>query len=119
MKIQPRFFRSPQFYAILALLLCLAVSSEVRAQSAIVGAWDEVDSADWMEFFPDGTIQFKDELLIYAGNYSIIAGNRIKIEIAGCFGAITGPVVMTFSVSDSEMTLTSPRGNVYDYERRP
>ncbi len=50
------------------------------------------------------------------GSYKFVDTDRMKWELGG-MGALTGPIIVTVSISGNVLTLTMPNGNVGKYKR--
>jgi hypothetical protein len=99
--------------AAVALLGLLHLVSCSKSGDSIVGKWEVDDGAGTLEFLKDGTFKSAgpiDQAL--EGKYTLVEGNRIKIEPVGF-----KPVISQFAVSGDELTLTHSDNRIVKYRR--
>lgn len=100
----------------LVLLVVFVVSCSAKPEDTIVGKWSEVEGTETLEFFKDGTISLVSRGMPMGGSYKFVDTDRMKWELGG-MGALTGPIIVTVSISGNVLTLTMPNGNVGKYKR--
>lgn len=99
--------------AILLMLVSLALGdlgcSGLLAPS-IVGKW-ELDGtpSNKMEFFPDGTLRETALLNTSNGKYTLLDGNRMKMEIDGILWG-TNVTTFKYSIEGDKLTMTGEEG---------
>ncbi len=85
--------------------------------ASIVGKWKEVGDTQTIEFFKDGTVTIIDEgEPPITGDYKFIDKNHVRMDFKG-LGELLGAVVIEFSDSGEEFSVTNPFGEVEKYRR--
>lgn len=101
----------------IALTLSLLVSCSSEPEGAIVGKWSEIEGAEIMEFFDDGTVTVVGKGVPMDGVYKFVEKDRIELKV-GSLGAKRRTIVLAASISGDELTLTKPDGDVSRKYRR-
>ena len=81
-----------------------------KSENAIIGQWKEIDGAETIEFYKDGTISIVGDISV-SGDYKFIDDNTIRVDL----GFVS--LVAKISVSNDELILTEPDGEVSKYKR--
>jgi uncharacterized protein (DUF2147 family) len=94
----------------------LLSSCSPKLEDEIVGKWQEVGGTETMEIFKDGKVSIEDEGLSLAGEYRIVNGERIELHLSG-LGELAGEIVMRGTLSNGELTFTTPDESVHVYRK--
>jgi hypothetical protein len=93
----------------LLLLLCLIFlpACSKLFGPAIVGKWQSTaNSSNTLEFFSDGKVRDSGSFKTCNGTYTILDGERIKMEIEGVMWG-TNISTLHYSISGDKLTLTT------------
>ena len=104
-----------QFLAIVVILSTL-LSCSPNSEDTILGKWSEIGGTEKIELFKDGTITIINKDSNMSGKFTFIDKGRIEIELKG-LAAFIGPIVVTVSISSSEMTWSMPDGTIFKYRK--
>ncbi|MFH2012737.1 MAG: hypothetical protein ABIJ37_08580 [Pseudomonadota bacterium] len=100
-----------------ACIFVLFASCTTKPEDAIIGKWREKGHTEIIEFLKDGTVNVDYKgTTMYGGSYKFVEKDQIKLELGGLY-ALVGPIVAKVSISEEELTLTVPNGNVLKYEK--
>jgi hypothetical protein len=94
--------------------ISLLVSCSVR--SPLVGKWQEVGGDETVEFLKDGTFNVLSKGRALGGKYSLVEGDRIKLEVGG-LGDAAHPAILSASIAGGELSVTDPKGRISRYRR--
>lgn len=76
----------------------------------IVGTWQsDANSANTIEFFPDGTLRETAPLKTSNGKYVLLDGSRVKMEIDGVLWG-TNVIVWKYAVDGNKLTMATEGG---------
>lgn len=100
------------FFFIFCFVLILASCSS-KPENLIIGKWQKIGSTSTIEFFKDGTGSITGTTGLGkksgAGTFKFVDDSHLRLEGLG--------IVVKISVSQDELTLTDPEGNVSRYRR--
>lgn len=80
-------------------------------ENIIIGKWQEIEGTETIEFYKDGTISIVGDISVN-GDYKFIDDNTMRVD----FGSL-GSLVLKTSVSNDELILTEPDGDVTKYKK--
>ena len=98
--------------SLLLWVLCLTglASCANLLVPGIVGTWQsDANSANTIEFFPDGTLRETALLKTSNGKYVLLDGNRVKMEIDGVLWG-TNVIVWKYVVDGNKLTMSTEGG---------
>lgn len=100
----------------LFLIFCfvfLLASCSSKPEDLIIGKWQKIDGTGTIEFFKDGTVSITGTTGLGkksgAGTFKFVDDSHLRLEGLG--------IVVKISLSQDELTLTDPEGNVSKYRR--
>ena len=85
-------------------------------KNAIIGRWQEIDGTETVEFFMEDTFNVVVQGMSMTGRYNFLDEGRIKLESDGISSGARS-IICRVSVSENELTFTSPDGKVKRYRR--
>ena len=88
--------------------------SQTGSSGDILGKW-QAANGETIEFLKDGTVIFGGQIPA-TGNYRIIEGSRLRIDMQGLWG-IAGSQILNFRVYAGKLTLTNSMGITTEYGR--
>lgn len=102
-------------YSFLAFCFVLILAScSSKPESLIIGKWQEIGSANTIEFFQDGTVKITGTTGLgkksSSGTYKFLDEGRLKLE--GGLG-----IEVRILISNEELTITDPEGKLWKYRK--
>ena len=99
------------------LLLCvLIMCTACKLGFTLVGKWEAEDGSS-VTFSRDGTVIFEGGFLTIVGNYRVLDGHRLRVDLQGIWG-LGGPAVYEYQISGDTLTLIGgPLSTVTEYTR--
>ena len=103
-------------HRLLVFVAAAALFVSCSKSSPIVGIWTDLGGYGTLEFSKDGTVHKLEHDKSEWETYELIGDDRIKLERTGNW-ALAGPMILHFSISGNELTLTNDQGAVSRYRR--
>lgn len=76
------------------------------------GKWQQKNGDETIEFMKKGVLEFHDNKTSLKTQYSFINKGKIKLDLG-----VMGTVIMKFSLKGEKLTLTSPEGKIFQFEK--
>jgi hypothetical protein len=101
----------------LLLASLIIASCAKKLEDDILGKWRNVNDSDTVELLNDGTIMIVNRPgPMIGGRYTFVDKDRIKVELGG-MASVVGPLLVTVSIQDDELSWTMPDGSSLKYRR--
>lgn len=103
-------------HSLLVFAAAAALLVSCSKSSPIVGSWTALGGYGRLVFSKDDTVLLIVNGKTESGTYGLIGDDRIKLELDGNW-VLAGPMILHFSISGDELTLTNDQGAVSRYRR--